>query len=91
MQRAHEAETERKAVLARMVYALQEDWVNTSGLDWVPLEEDIEWLIGRYGYEIADRAMLSVARKLRSKELPPRSNRWLPYLKATARNMAENN
>ena len=63
-----------------IIDSLQRAWMAVSDLTWVPLDEDIEWLLGRYGYEITSRAMTNIARKLKDNRLPHRSARWPPKM-----------
>lgn len=86
MQRAHEAEVRRREMLASLIADLQERWCEVAGSDWHPVDDQFVWLLERYGYDVTARASDAVARKLRHKLI--KRNGWVPYLRATARNMA---
>jgi hypothetical protein len=87
IRRYQQALRAREAAVTEAVQALQDAWLEQSGLDWCPADAMVRQLINRHGIEVADRAMGDVALKLGSGYLSRNSQRWVGYLHTVARNM----
>ncbi len=89
MQIAHEARLERQETVQKIVGELQDRWQDITEFDWCPADDQIAWLLNRYGYEVSFMALEDVARKIRDRRIKHWGNHWVPYLRAVARNMAQ--
>lgn len=82
----------RNEAMTRLCASFQELWCDVGDLDWHPKDRIILSLLARYEPEIVEMAIRDVAPKVGSGYLPSYNDRkWVSYLYAVARNLAEEN
>jgi len=74
-----------EAEIKTTVAALQDVWIEASGLDWMPADRIIRALLNRHGPSVAERAVRDVAPKVGTGYL---GGKWPPYLYTVAKNIA---
>ena len=87
-----ERESARQHARSRIIEAIQEDFDNILGHDWVPSELLLNQMLDRYSAVVVAEAAAVTARALLRKRIPGYTagggNAWVRYMWAVARNIA---
>ena len=89
LRRFQESQRELERERQLVIELVQDAWLQSSGLDWSPADSVLTELLHLYNAAIVLDAARDVAVKVGSGYISRHSTRWVGYLFAVARNMAQ--